>query len=139
MLESLQGYILMIDQKTWYIIIGVLAVFLIISIIKKAIKLALFIIMLIMIAFGGKYVRTNILDANNIRIENSKIYIMDKDIEIENISGIDIRKIGESQAELVVKLKDGTSAVIKLPSARTDVFKALGGALGVEVTEKKVQ
>lgn len=139
MFDSLKGYILMIDQKTWYIIIAVLAVILIISLVKKAVRFAMFICILIALSFGGNYVRTNIMDANNIRIENKTLYIMDKDIELDQIANMNVKKIGESQAEVVIKLKDGSSAVVKLPNARTDVIKALGSALNINVTEKKVQ
>lgn len=139
MFDSLKGYILIIDQKTWYIIIAVLAIILVISLVKKAVKFAMFICMLIALSFGGSYVRTNIMDANNIRIENKTLYIMDKDIELEQIAGMDVRKIGESQAEVIIKLKDGSSAVVKLPNARTDVLKAVGSALNIDVSEKKVQ
>lgn len=139
MFDSLKGYILMIDQKTWYIIIAVLAVILIISLVKKAVRFAMFICILIALSFGGNYVRTNIMDANNIRVENKTLYIMDKDIELDQIANMNVKKIGESQAEVVIKLKDGSSAVVKLPNARTDVLKALGSALNINVTEKKVQ
>lgn len=139
MFDSLKGYILMIDQKTWYIIIAVLAVILIISLVKRAVRFAMFICILIALSFGGNYVRTNIMDANNIRVENKTLYIMDKDIELDQIANMNVKKIGESQAEVVIKLKDGSSAVVKLPNARTDVLKALGSALNINVTEKKVQ
>ena len=137
--ESLKGYLLMIDQKTWWIIIGVLAVFLVLAIIKKAIKLAMFIGMVCLIAFGGKYVNTNILEANNIKIESNTIYVMDKAVPLDQLAGMEIRNMGESQSEIILKLKDNSTASIKIPASRASVFKAIGSALNINVVEKKVQ
>ena len=138
-MESLYGLLLMIDTKTWYIIFAVLAVLCLVSLIKKAARLFLTFLMVLLLAFGASYVRTNILDANNIKIEDQRLYVMDKAVEISNIQNIEIRQIGESRADVILHMKDGSSVKIEMPDVRTDVLKAVGSVIGVDTVEKKVQ
>lgn len=138
-MEDLLGYIVMIDKQYWYIIIGVLAFIIVISLIKKAFRLGLTLLLVLGLACSASYVRTNILDANNIYVQNKTLYIMDQEVELSNIGGIEVQQKGESQATVVLRLKTGQNINITVPNIKADTMEIIGKGLGVDVTKRKVQ
>ena len=139
MLDTVKGYVLMVDSKVWIIIGCVLGVLAILSLIKKVVHLAFILFTVAFLSLGASYVNTNILKENNISIKEGTVYVMDQHFEIDNIAGLSFKTIGESKALMIVSLKDGKNVQIQIPLDKMDVFQALGKALGVEATVTKKQ
>lgn len=139
MLETVKGYVLMVDSKVWIIIGCVLVVLAVLSLIKKVVHLAFILFTVAFLAIGASVFNTNVLKENNISIKEGTVYVMDQHFDIDNIAGIQFKTIGESKALMIVKLKDGKNIQIQIPLDKMDVFQALGKAIGVETTVTKKQ
>lgn len=139
MLETLQGYALMVDSEVW-MIIGVVVIILgIISLIKKVVYLGFVLITIAFIAFGASFIHTNVLKENNVSVKDGIVYVMDKHFELDQVKGISFKTVGESKALMIVDLKDGSSVNLQIPLEKMGVFQAIGKALGVETTITKRQ
>lgn len=139
MLETLQGYALMIDSKTWMILGAIVMVLGIISLVKKVVHFAFILITAALLFFGASYINTNVLKENSISIKDGVVYVMDQHFELDQVKGITFKTIGESKAQMIVSLKDGSAINIQIPLDKIDVFQSLGKALGVETAVTKKQ
>lgn len=137
MADTIKGYVLMVDNKTWMIIGGILLVLCVIAFVKKAVRFALTLLTVCLLAFGASYVNTNVLEANGVRIEGKEIYVMQYHFELDDISNIKVETVGESKAILKIALKNGEVAQLNIPIDRVSVFTSIGKALGVNTTVEK--
>lgn len=127
----------LVDERLVYIVIAVLAIFIVISLVKKAVAMALVLGTVAVIGFGAYTYTSNILEEAHIKVEKGVIYTMDKAIPIKDISGVSVQLIGESKADVSIKLENGSVAKVQLPLDASKTFIEIGKALGVDVSETK--
>jgi hypothetical protein len=121
-----------VDKKVWITIGAILAVLCIVSLVKKAISLAITLAIIALLVFGASYINTNVLEANNISYQNGEVYIGEAHFSPTQVSGASVKKKGD-EAEVTVKLKDGSSVKFDVP---TDQVEQLKGFIG-NITEKE--
>ena len=127
----------LVDERLVYIVIAVLAIFIVISLVKKAVAMALVLGAVAVIGFGAYTYSSNVLEEAHIKVEKGVIYTMDKAIPIKDISGVSVQFIGESKADVSIKLENGGVAKVQLPLDASKTFIEIGKALGVDVSEIK--
>lgn len=127
----------LVDERLVYTVIAVLAIFIVISLVKKAVAMALVLGAVAVIGFGAYTYTSNVLEEAHIKVEKGVIYTMDKAIPIKDISGVSVQLIGESKADVSIKLENGGVAKVQLPLDASKTFIEIGKALGVDVSETK--
>lgn len=126
-----------VDKQIVYIVLAVVAVLVVISLIKKAVAMAFVLAFVGVIGFGAYTYTTNVLEEAHIKVEKGVLYTMDKAIPIKDIKGVSVQLIGESQADVSIKLSNGGVAKVRLPLDASETFLDVGKALGVDVSEVK--
>lgn len=90
-------------------IIALIFVFMVIfSIVKKALKTALALSLIAVILLAGSWVKTSIIDVNNIKINDTYMSINGQTFEFSELNGFEI---DESKSELIVKTASGDMGI----------------------------
>lgn len=117
-----------IDQTVLKIAFALFIILIVLSIIKKAIKMAIVFGICLILAFGIHAGSKVLLENNNIKVEASTLYIDGKPLDISEIDHVSTEASGENLG-LTIQLKDGTNQNISIPvdsqKAIEYVFKTL--------------
>lgn len=131
-METIKSYALMIDSKTWVIIGIVLAVLFVISLVKKIVHLACLFALMACLSFGASYVNTHVLEENGVQFKDGQVYVMDSHFELKDVRDIKIKKINETDAKMIITLKNGSTSEISIPVEKINIFKNIGKIMGFD-------
>lgn len=97
----------------------------IIAIVKKVVKLAIYLMIVATLWLGSFYVKGNVLESNGIQIVNNQLSIQNEIISLGEIAGFE--KINSNSSEIVfaIKTKDGRKVEIKMPVDTAWVLEAV--------------
>ena len=125
MKERLLYLVLGLDNQTYKIIGAILVVLCIIAIVKKVVKLAIYLMIVATLWLGSFYVKGNVLESNGIQIVNNQLSIQNEIISLGEIAGFE--KINSNSSEIVfaIKTKDGRKVEIKMPVDTAWVLEAV--------------
>jgi len=123
--ERLLYLVLGLDNQTYKIIGAILVVLCIIAIVKKVVKLAIYLMIVATLWLGSFYVKGNVLESNGIQIVNNQLSIQNEIISLGEIAGFE--KINSNSSEIVfaIKTKDGRKVEIKMPVDTAWVLEAV--------------
>lgn len=106
--NKLVSYFVNMDNNILRIAIGLIVVLFILSLTKKAIKTAVTLVLIAAIFVGCSWVKTSIIDENNIKINDTYIEINGSEFEFNELRGFEV---DDSDSELIVKTTNGDIGV----------------------------
>lgn len=121
-MDSLMQLVSTVDSKVWMAVGCVLVFMCLVSLVKKAISLAVTLAIIALLAFGASYVNTNIIQANGISFSGGEIYVGENHFSPTEISDVNVKTSGNT-ADVSVELKSGEVITVTVPIEQIDKYK----------------
>lgn len=125
-MENIVRFVGQMDTKWWIVLIVICVILGVVSIIKKGVKLGIFIIALAATISTMVGIYHGTIDKYNPRIENDSLVITidSKDIVLDRkkIADVDIGHEGAESLIVSLEMKDGTTQELELPIILEDII-----------------
>ena len=140
-MDSIIGLLGTIDKRVIYIIIGALVVLAVLSIIKKAVKLAIFIcIVVLALTFSSKAIST-LVDRAGISVKDGILcidnsYVHDLSVDLITVDKVIISNDDKDKKDEVSIVTNKNESDIKIPNKHTKLLKSMLKIKGINVVDE---
>lgn len=115
-----------IDKSTLMIIIGISIVLILIGVVKRAIRFAILVGIICLLATGVMWIKDEVLTRNNITVEGSMISVNGTEFNLKDVESADIASSADGEdSSIKINLKNKKAVTIVIPSNKVWMVKSL--------------
>lgn len=115
-----------LDKSTLMIIIGISAVLILIGVVKRAIRFAILVGIICLLATGIMWIKDEVLTRNNITVEGSMISVNGTEFNLKDVESADIASSADGEnSNIKINLKNKKAVTIVIPSNKVWMVKSL--------------